>query len=104
RPGATPVFHELTYSFVNAGVTTNPPKPQVMIMGTPSDVPKPPMVSRVDWGSPEGKSSPNWPPKYKPVTHIIIHHTATSNADTDFPARVRAIWYFHDHARGWGDI
>jgi hypothetical protein len=104
RAGVTPVFHELTYTFINAGVTPKSPRPQAMAMGTPSDIPRPAMVARTDWGAPEGKSSPRWAPKYKRVTHIIIHHTATSNADTDFPARVRAIWYFHSKTRGWGDI
>lgn len=104
RPGTTPVFHSLTYSFIDAGVTPRPPRPQAMAMGTPSDIPKPVMVPRSEWGSPEGKSSPRWTPKFKRVTNIIIHHTATPNNDTDYAARVRAIWYFHAKTRRWGDI
>jgi hypothetical protein len=103
-PGTSPVFHELTYTFINSGVTPNPPRPQLMPQGTPSDIPKPQMVSRDSWGSPQGESSPKWTPTYKRVTHIVIHHTATSNKDTDFSARVRAIWYYHSKTRGWGDI
>ncbi len=103
-PGISPTFHEITYTFINAGVTPNPPQPQVMEQGTPADIPKPLVVSRKDWGSPQGESSPRWTPTYKRVTHIIIHHTATSNKDTDFAARVRAIWYYHAQTRGWGDI
>src|SRR5688500_8745035 len=102
--GVSPIFRELTYTFIDAGVTPNPPRPTVMMQGTPSDIPKPMMVSRKDWGSPQGASSPKWTPKYKRVTHIIIHHTATPNADKDFAARVRAVWYFHSKTRGWGDI
>ena len=34
-PGVTPVFHSLSYTFIDAGITPNPPKPQVMIQGTP---------------------------------------------------------------------
>jgi hypothetical protein len=102
--GLSPVFRELTYSFIDAGVTPNPPRPQVMIQGTPSEIPKPLMVSRLDWGSPQGESSPKWTPKYKRVTHIIIHHTATTNADGDWAARVRAIWFYHANTRKWGDI
>ena len=75
-----------------------------MIQGTPSDVPKPPTISRKDWGSPQGESSPKWTPVYKRVTHMVVHHTATSNSDTDFAARVRSIWYYHAKTRGWGDI
>lgn len=100
----SPAFHQLTYTFIDGGVTPSPPQPQVMIQGTPSSVPKPIMVSRLQWGSPDGESSPKWTPKYKRVTNIVIHHTATSNSDTDFAARVRAIWYFHKYTRGWGDI
>lgn len=100
----TPVFRELTYTFIDAGVTTNAPRPQAMVQGTPSDVPKPVVVSRADWGAPEGEVSPRWTPKYRRVTNIIIHHTATPNNDTDWAARVRAIWYYHANTRGWGDI
>lgn len=102
--GLSPVFHELTYTFINAGVTPNIPRAQVMIQGTPSEIAKPPLVARMDWGSPQGASSPKWTPKYKRVTHIIIHHTATTNADGDWAARVRAIWFYHANTRKWGDI
>lgn len=104
KPGFSPVFHSLTYTFINSGVTANLPRPQVMAQGTPSDVPKPLLVSRKDWGSPQGSSSPRWTPKYRRVTHMVIHNTATPNNDTDFAARVRAIWYYHANTRGWGDI
>jgi hypothetical protein len=104
RTGQTPVFRSLYYSFIDAGVTPNSPRPKVMIQGTPSDVPKPPMVSRNEWGSPHGAASPSWKPKFKRPTHIIIHHTATTNNDIDHPARVRAIWYYHAKTRGWGDV
>lgn len=104
QAGITPTFYSLSYTFINSGVTPNPPKQQVQIMGTPSDVPKPPTVSRKDWGSPQGESSPKWTPVYKRVTHMVIHHTATSNSDIDFAARVRSIWYYHAKTRGWGDV
>ena len=68
---------------------------------------QPAIVRRTDWGCPDGDASPNAPPEHHPVTHLVIHHTATSNvlapgkvwADT-----VRAIWQFHAVSRGWGDI
>jgi hypothetical protein len=104
KAGTGPTFHEIVYTFINAGITSNPPKAQAMILGTPSDAPKPALVSRIDWGAPEGESSPSWTPIFKRVTHIVIHHTATPNTGTDYAADVRAIWYFHSHTRGWGDI
>lgn len=106
NPDRTPVLHELTYTFIDAGVTTNPSVGQAaaQIQAAPSDVPRPRVVSRKDWGAPDGDSSPRWKPKYRRVTSIIIHHTATPNSDTDWAARVRAIWYYHANTRGWGDI
>ena len=52
-----PEKDDLTYTFINAGVTRNPPRPQAMILGTPSDAPKPALVPRSEWGAPEGESS-----------------------------------------------
>ena len=104
RAGQSPIFHSLFYTFIDSGITPNPPRPKAMAQATPSDVPKPAMVSRVEWGAPSGEASPGWKPKYKRPTHIIVHHTATTNSDTDHAARVRAIWYYHSKTRGWGDV
>jgi len=70
----------------------------------PSALPMPPITWRVGWGCPDGESSPNWPPEYHPVTHLVIHHTASSNSITDWAAHVRAIWYYHAITLDWGDI
>ncbi len=42
--------------------------------------------------------------EYSPVTHLIVHHTVSSNTSTNWAAVVRAIWNFHTYSRGWGDI
>jgi hypothetical protein len=41
---------------------------------------------------------------YYPVSHLILHHTATSNQHQDWAAIVRAIWGYHTFTLGWGDI
>ncbi|MGC8654771.1 MAG: N-acetylmuramoyl-L-alanine amidase, partial [Candidatus Kryptoniota bacterium] len=69
-----------------------------------SSVPQPPYASRVTWGCPDGESSPLWHPQYTTVTHIVIHHTATPNTSTDWPAVVRSIWQYHTYTKNWGDI
>lgn len=69
-----------------------------------SGLEQPPLISRGEWGCPEGQESPRWPPEYERVTHVIVHHTATPNDDVNWAARVRAIWYYHANTRGWGDI
>jgi len=50
--------------------------------------------------------------EYRPATHLVVHHTATSNSSSDWAATIRAIWRIHTDppspsctiCRGWGDI
>ena len=65
---------------------------------------KPAVISRTEWGCPDGNESPSWTQQYANVTHIIIHHTATPNTDTDWAARVLSIWNYHTYDNGWGDV
>jgi hypothetical protein len=62
------------------------------------------VVSRSAWGNPDGEQSPNWEPEHYPVTHVVLHHTATNNLADDWAAVVRAIWLYHAVSQGWGDI
>jgi hypothetical protein len=64
---------------------------------------KPAVVSRTGWGCPDGQGS-GWASQYTTVTHLIVHHSATANASSDWAATVRSIWDFHTNDRGWGDI
>ncbi len=68
---------------------------------------KPAVVSRTQWGSPDGQGSRVRPTHY-PVNHLVVHHSADSNSlypsEPNWAARVRAIWSFHTVTRGWGDI
>ncbi len=49
---------------------------------------------------------------YDDASHMIVHHTASSNSSSDWAATVRAIWAIHTYpssstctsCRGWGDI
>ncbi len=66
--------------------------------------PKPSVTTRTAWGCPDGQNSPLWTPQYTTVTHLIVHHTATSNSSEDWPAIVRSIWNYHTNSKGWGDI
>ncbi len=72
-------------------------------------VERPYVVSRTQWGSPDGQYSPRWVPQQTDVTHFIIAHTATPNdlssyGVSDWAAVVRATWNFHANTLGWGDI
>src|SRR5262245_5307157 len=68
--------------------------------------PKPPVVTRTEWGCPDGQITTHGSLSYTTVTHLIVHHTAMGNEtpDSDWPAIVRDIWNFHVFERGWADI
>lgn len=63
----------------------------------------PPVFSRGAWGAPEPNNSPRWSPEYRPLSRVIIHHTATS-FNSDIGAQLRAIWHYHANTLEWGDI
>jgi hypothetical protein len=72
----------------------------------PEDInayPKPFVVSRAAWCQ---HADCNYSDglEYHPVSHLIVHHTVSNNATTDWAAAVRAIWNYHTFSRGWGDI
>src|SRR5262245_44507247 len=74
---------------------------------TPStNYPKPPVVTRTEWGCPDGQTTTHGTLSYATVTHLIVHHTAMGNEapNSDWPAIVRSIWNFHVFERGWADI
>ncbi|MDX1614649.1 MAG: N-acetylmuramoyl-L-alanine amidase [Candidatus Promineifilaceae bacterium] len=65
--------------------------------------PKPTVVSRNIWCTdPDCNYSDGL--SYHPVSHLILHHTVSSNSSSDWAAVVRAIWRFHTYTREWGDI
>jgi hypothetical protein len=72
-----------------------------------SGYPKPSVVSRTVWCTDPRCNYSNGL-AYVPVTHMIVHHTVSSNSSSNWAATVRAIWNYH-YSRGcpsscWGDI
>ena len=63
----------------------------------------PAFANRADW-CPDGGCDEHPNPTPTDPTHLIVHHSATSNAVTDYDAVVRAIWDFHVNTNGWSDI
>jgi hypothetical protein len=71
----------------------------------PAGYPKPSVVSRDVWCVPfYGSACFPSDLEYEPVTHLIVHHTVSSNSSSNWAAVVRAIWQYHTYTRGWGDI
>ena len=64
---------------------------------------KPPFVSRLEWGSPDGNNA-SGPLSYTTVTHLIVHHSADGFTGADYPAWIRAIWRYHVFSNGWVDF
>ncbi len=105
--GAFPTIGAIEAHTVDA--LTGPVAPPAADIALPqsSGPAKPPVVSRIAWGSPDGQGS-RARPAYYPVNHIIVHHTADGNTlapgQPNWAARVRAIWSYHAITRRWGDI
>jgi hypothetical protein len=63
---------------------------------------KPEMISYTEWrkGLPEPK-----PPRERTETdHLVIHHSAGNNSDTNYINTVRNIYLLHTQTNGWDDI
>lgn len=71
-----------------------------------SKYPKPPVVTRTEWGCPDGQITTHGNLSYTTVTHLIVHHTFSPSTATnnDWAALVRSIWNFHVFSNGWADI
>ncbi|MFZ4628748.1 MAG: N-acetylmuramoyl-L-alanine amidase [Blastocatellia bacterium] len=71
---------------------------------TPIATPRPPVITRTEWGCPDGQITRHGTLRYTTVTHLIVHHTVNSNTSPDWPAVVRSIWSFHIFDRGYSDL
>lgn len=68
--------------------------------------PKPPVVTRTEWGCPDGQVTTHGTLGYTTVTHLIVHHTFSPSGaiNGDWAAAVRSVWNFHVFSNGWADI
>ncbi len=110
-----PVFEQLTLTVID---TTDGPTLEEMqarqaeldaanasLNQTPNDsYPRPTVISREVWCYYDDCNYDPADLAYSPYTHMVIHHTVSSNESSDWAAIVRAIWNFHTYTRGWGDI
>jgi len=65
--------------------------------------PQPQFETRQDW-CPAGNCPPNPDPSPTTVSHLIVHHSAGTNASSDWAGVVRSIWDYHVNTNGWSDI
>ena len=90
----------VTFVFIDPGITPVSMKNQQPIRSIEAG--KPPVISRTDWGCPDGQNY-RGTPNYTTVTHLIVHHTADGPV-ADYAAWIRAIWTFHVFSNKWDDI
>jgi len=67
------------------------------------------IVPRAGWAADEKvrydkENKEIWPPEYRTIKKVIVHHTVTRDPETDPRATLRAIYQYHAVSRGWGDI
>lgn len=67
-----------------------------------SDTCNPEIVPPSVWRN--GLTPPSYTPSKTETSHIIVHHAATSNSDTDPYQTVRNIYVHHTQVNGWSDI
>ncbi|MBB0229603.1 N-acetylmuramoyl-L-alanine amidase, partial [Streptomyces calidiresistens] len=88
--------------------TTPAPDPTVSVPpAPPSTAPRPPIVSRAQWGADEAAAPEEAIYLPDPVVKaVVVHHTAESNAYVceDSAAVVRGIFTYHVRTLGWRDI
>ncbi len=110
---AVPVLQQLRLTFIDSthGPTVEQMEAQQRALDEQSGIdnqltmgyPRPSVISRSVWCTdPACNYSSGM--SYSPVTHMVVHHTVSSNSSSDWAAVMRAIWNFHTYTRGWGDI
>jgi hypothetical protein len=65
---------------------------------------RPLIVTRTEWGCPDGQITTHGALNDTVVTHLIVHHTVNANDSIDWAEVVRNIWSFHVFERGYADI
>jgi hypothetical protein len=62
----------------------------------------PPLIDQDIWR--EGLPEPKPNPSTTQVSHMVVHHSATSNSVTNYTLAVRNIYLYHVNNNGWNDV
>ena len=112
QPQGTPQVEEVTVTCIDSRSgpsLAEVERLQLAAQPEPGGVPRPPIVSRAQWGANEAyrfdaSGHEIWPTEYRIPQKIIMHHSVTPNNDPSPPQTVRAIYYYHAITLGWGDV
>ena len=114
----TPQLHSISFTFIDT--TAGPTGEELLARqqaldaasgSNSSGYPRPTVISREVWCT-SVDCDYTAGLEYHDATHMIVHHTVSSNTSSNWAATVRAIWAFHTYpasdtytsCRGWGDI
>lgn len=103
------LFEQIRFSLIDSSVGPTTEEMLVMVSelegeDTPyGQYPKPAVIPRSLWCTDPACNYSNGL-DYRSVTHLVVHHTVSSNSSSDWAAIVRAIWHYHTFTRNWGDI
>jgi uncharacterized lipoprotein YddW (UPF0748 family) len=112
EPPGTPQVDEVTVTCIDSRLGPSlgeVERLQLAAEPEPGGVPRPPIISRAQWGANEayrfdGSGNEVWPLEYRTPRKVVIHHSVTLNNDPNPPQTVRAIYYYHAITLGWGDV
>ena len=108
----SPNLQEFTLTFIDS--TAGPTMEEMLAQqakldaaqrpsNAPDSYPRPSVISRTVWCI-YADCTYTAGLEYSPATHLIVHHTVSSNDNTNWVATVRAIWNYHTYTQNWGDI
>ncbi len=109
-----PTISQIGFTLINS--TAGPTTEELIAQQTALDAmsgyqknnganPRPTMISRELWClDPACDYTEDL--EYVPASHLIVHHTVSSNngSNYDWASVMRAIWHYHTYTLGWGDI
>ena len=59
-------------------------------------------IPQSEWRA--GLAPPNYTRSFTNVLHVVVHHAAGSNSNTNYIQVVRDIYVYHTEVNGWSDI
>lgn len=86
---------------LNAGIPEKPTKKK-FVNADSFDCSKPETIDQSIWRA--GLPNPKQKAVYTKPEHIIIHHSAGSNSNTNHLNTIRNIYLYHTQSKGWNDI
>ncbi len=95
------INQSVLFNFINGHVGKLAPSQS--LSNSKSDcLSEPESINQYLWRT--GLKAPNYSRSFSKVDHLIIHHSAGSNANANYTQVVRDIYIYHTEVNGWSDI